>query len=156
MTQEISAIISRMEEIFTGEPWYGKSVMTVIGSIDPEKVYIRPSGHSHSLMDLLYHMLNWEQFTLQQLLSRDRINTAIFEALDWRDTTAELYTWEIGIEELKAIHTDIIRILSSADNSLLQQPVFGRDYKMHYLLNGLIDHNIYHCGQLAYLAKLLS
>jgi uncharacterized damage-inducible protein DinB len=156
MTQDIAAIIARMEEVFTGEPWYGKSVMTIIESIDPYKVYIKPAGHSHTLMDLLYHMLNWEQFTLQQLLDGVNINPEVFQVLDWRDTSAELYTWENGVEELKAIHADIIRILKSADDTLLQQQVSYRDYRMHYLLNGLIDHNIYHSGQLAYLYKLLS
>jgi hypothetical protein len=106
-------------------------------------------------MDLLYHMLNWEQFTLQQLLDGVNINPEIFQALDWRDTSAELYRWDNGIAELKAIHYDIIGILKNADDELLKQQVYLRDYRMQFLLNGLIDHNIYHSGQLAYVAKLL-
>jgi len=155
MTQDISAIVKRMEEVFSGDPWYGKSVMSIIESIDPEKVYIKPAGHPHSMIDLLYHMLNWEQFTLRQLLDGININAEIFQALDWRDTSAELYSWENGVAELKSIHHDIVSFLRKADDDLLKQQVFYRDYQMQYLLDGLIDHNIYHIGQLAYVAKLL-
>jgi len=46
--------------------------------------------------------------------------------------------------------------LEKRDDEFLKEMVDYRKYDFRFLLNGLMQHNIYHLGQVAYLKKLLS
>jgi hypothetical protein len=59
------------------------------------------------------------------------------------------------LQEFRKIHTGIVEQLKTKDDSFLKEIVDYRDYNFRFLLNGLIQHNIYHIGQIAYIKKLL-
>lgn len=58
--------------------------------------------------------------------------------------------------EFKSIHKKIAALLNKKDYTFLEEIVDYRKYNYRFLLNGMIEHNIYHLGQIAYLKKLLS
>ena len=78
-----------------------------------------------------------------------------FEKLDWRTIDPKVHTWEKGLKEFKKIHKEIVELLNQEDDAFLKGVVDYRDYNFRFLLNGLIQHNIYHLGQVAYVKKLL-
>ena len=117
--------------------------------------YIKPNSNGHSLIDLLYHMLTWAEFT-QKRIEKDQIqDIAAFEALDWRQIDPGVHDWQKGLTALKTSHNKIIELLQTKDDAFLEEKVDYRNYNFRFLLNGLIQHNIYHLGQVAYLSKLL-
>lgn len=80
---------------------------------------------------------------------------AVFEELDWREIDPKIHAWKKGLTEFKAIHKEIIELLNEKDDAFLKEIVDYRKYNFRCLLNGLIQHNIYHIGQVAYVKKLL-
>ncbi len=50
----------------------------------------------------------------------------------------------------------IIKELKTKEDSSLKEKVDYRSYNFQFLLNGLIEHTIYHLGQIAYIHKLLN
>ncbi len=81
---------------------------------------------------------------------------ASFEETDWRKIDPAIHTWQNGLDALKAAHTSIIGHLQRRKDIFLEEMVDYRKYNFRFLLNGLIQHNIYHLGQVAYLSKLLA
>jgi hypothetical protein len=75
--------------------------------------------------------------------------------MDWRQIDPEKHTWEKGLAELKTIHEKILQLLEEKDDEFLKEKVDYRNYQFRYLLNGLMQHNIYHAGQIAYITKYL-
>ena len=67
MRKEIEYIVTTLHSILNGEPWYGRPVMKILQEIDPSIVYKKPNENSHSLIELLYHMNTWAEFTLKRL-----------------------------------------------------------------------------------------
>ena len=49
----------------------------------------------------------------------------------------------------------IIAGLKKKDDAFLKEIVDYRKYNFRFLINGMIEHNIYHLGQIAYLNKIL-
>ncbi len=155
MNKELESIIRNFEKVNSGEPWYGRSIYEMLEEIDPSIAYKRPNDKSHSLADLLYHMITWADFTLHRIKGDKEKDMAVFEKLDWRPIDPGQHTWKKGIAEFKSIHSEILRLLKEKDDDFLKQIVDYRKYNFRFLLNGLIQHNIYHIGQVAYLKKLL-
>lgn len=156
MKKEIESIIHRIEDVNSGEPWFGRAVYIILEEVDPKKVFIKPGQTEHSIAALLYHMITWADFTLKRI-EKDPVNDlAAAEELDWREIDPKIHTWKKGMAEFKAIHKKMIALLKKKDDRLLEEKVDFRKYNFRFLLNGMIEHNIYHLGQIAYLSKLLA
>ena len=150
----LNGIIKKMTQVFEGDPWYGKSVMRTIADVNESIVYKKPNAGAHSAIELLYHMINWEEFTLHQLEGSVK-DPARYELQDWREIEPQTHTWREGIAAFSAMHKRIVEILTASGDDILEKEVRYRKYNMRFLLDGLIDHNIYHAGQLALLQKTL-
>ncbi len=155
LNNELQSIISSLQNVLSGHPWYGRSVDEILQEVDETKVYTHPNNNSHSLIDLLYHMITWAEFTQNRIERESVEDMAAFEATDWRLIDPSIHTWQKGLAAFKASHKKIITLLQSKEDAFLEEIVDYRNYNFRYLINGLIQHNIYHLGQVAYLSKLL-
>ena len=156
MNKQIQTIISNLKVVNSGEPWFGRAVYKILDEVNPETAFIKPNNTTHSLIELLWHMITWADFTLQRI-EKEKINDlAAAEQSDWRVIDPKVHTWKKGVAAFKAIHKKMIELLKKKDDTFLKEKVDYRKYDFQFLLNGLIQHTIYHLGQLAYLKKLLS
>ena len=156
MNKEMQSIIRNLQNVNAGEPWFGRSVYELLEEIDPSIVYKKPNDNSHSLIELLYHMITWAEFTFKRIEGDKDQDLTAFEQMDWREIKPVVHTWEKGLKEYKKVHNTIVTLLETKDDEFLKEIVDYRKYNFRFLLNGLIQHNIYHAGQVAYLNKLLA
>lgn len=156
MNKEIKNIINSLQNVNSGEPWFGRAVYEILDEVSTSICFIKPNNTEHSLIELLYHLVTWADFTLKRI-EKDTINDlAAAEELDWRIIDPKKHSWKKGVAEFKTIHQKIIALLNTKDDTFLQEKVDYRRYDFQFLLTGLIQHNIYHLGQIAYLKKMLS
>jgi uncharacterized damage-inducible protein DinB len=154
INKEVQYIITTLRNTLEGEPWYGRAVFNILGEVDPAIAYKKPGNGAHSLIDILYHMLTWAQFAQTRLLKED-MDIEVFEQMDWREIDPNVHTWEKGVEQLKKTHQHIIHLLEDKNDEFLKEKVDYREYNYRFMLHGLIQHNIYHLGQIAYIKQLL-
>jgi uncharacterized damage-inducible protein DinB len=153
MNKEILSIIKNFETTLNGQPWFGRAVYTLIDEIDSKKAVVKPNENEHSALELIWHMNTWAEFTLANLENRSEHELKAIEANDWREIEKLKHSWKKGLSQFKSIHKKIIAILNKRDDDFLSDMVPNRRYNFRFILNGLIQHNIYHAGQLAYLKK---
>jgi uncharacterized damage-inducible protein DinB len=156
MNKETQYIITSFETILSGQPWFGRAVYEILEEADESKVHTKPNDTEHSMIELLWHMNVWAEFTLGSLEGRNAEEMKAIEANDWREIDPKTHTWKKGLEELKSIHKKIIELLNQKDDSFLSEIVPLRKFNFRFMLNGLIQHNIYHLGQVAYVKKMLA
>ena len=156
MNKETQSIINNLKNVLDGTPWFGRPVYSILNEIHPVMVYTKPGGNSHSLIELLYHIITWAEFTVRRLEKAPETDMEEFEQLDWRLIDPHTHTWTAALEQFKMVHDRILDLLKDKDDSFLKQKVDYRDYNFRFLLNGLIQHDIYHLAQIAYVKKLLA
>ncbi len=163
MNKETQSIIRNLQNILNGEPWYGKPVFTILNEIDPRIVYKKPSlpegkhnSDNHSIAELLYHMITWAEFCRRQIEKADKKLIEEIESRNWQRIDPSVHTWNKGLEELRSLHDQVIDELGSKNDEWLKEKVHSRNFNYRFMLNGLIQHNIYHIAQIAYVKKLLS
>ena len=66
MQQEISRIIDQIKDSYEGEPWFGRNLKTLLSEVDPDLASQKINGQ-HSILELLYHMIVWREFTISRL-----------------------------------------------------------------------------------------
>lgn len=155
MNKETQYIIKSFESTLNGQPWFGRAVYEILGEADETKTNTKPNGTEHSMTELLWHMNVWAEFVLASLENRSVEEMKTIEANDWRQIDPNTHTWKKGTEQLKSTHKKIIDILNQKDDNFLSEIVPTRKFNFRFMLNGLIQHNIYHLGQVAYVKKML-
>ena len=153
--KEVQSIITNLERVLTGQPWYGKAVMPMLRKIHPAVVFINPNN-SHAAIEILYHMITWAEFTLSRVQKKQNYDLKTAEEMDWRIIDPKVQTWAKGLDEFEQLHKQLVAELQTKDDAFLSEMVDYREYNFRFLLNGLIQHNIYHLGQIAYLKKILT
>ena len=80
-----------------------------------------------------------------------------FEENDWRTLDhSDATLWEKGLKLIEDTQMLLVRLLDNQTDELLKQQVPEREYNYRALLHGIIHHDIYHLGQIAYVKKLLN
>ena len=156
MNKELQYIITMLQTTLNGEPWFGRSVFSILKEINPVTVYEKPgvAGTGHSIAELLYHMIVWSEFTLKRIEKSQEYDEKWFSQNDWRTLDPAVHTWQKGIAMFRDVNEQIVRLLQSSDDFLLNEKVDFREYNFRFLLHGIVQHHIYHLGQIAYIKKL--
>lgn len=154
MKQRIHTIIESLEVTTKGSPWYGDALATALQQIPKEIVYTKIDG-ANSIIEITKHLLNWYQFALERVKGSSNYTLHTAEENSWTIVTAADILWEDCIKELNELYNSLIDQLSTKDDHFLDEIVPERTYTYSFLLNGLIQHNIYHLGQILILKKML-
>lgn len=156
MRTEIGSIISHLENVLSGEPWFGRAVYDILDEVDSKKVFQKPNGTEHSIIEIIYHLITWADFTLKRIEKDTNYDLTAAEELDWRLIHPKTHTWKKGLAGFKKINQEIIKQLRKKEDSFLDEKVDFRNYNYRFLLNGMIEHSIYHLGQIAYIKKMIA
>jgi len=155
MNTEMLQIAEQLKEAYGGSPWFGKNAKTLLNEAEAVDVFETPNGQ-HSILELLYHMITWREFTLSRLRQDGEKNAAYFESRDWQELDAsDKSLWHAGLKKLGAVQNELADVLQQQEDRLLIETVPERNYHFRNLLYGIVQHDIYHLGQIAYITKLL-
>ena len=155
MNKELGYIITQLKDAYQGDPWFGKAALTLLGEVNEKTAYEKPGGQ-HSTLELLWHMITWREFTIDRLQHSPQMQLAYFEEMDWRELDHnDMTLWKQGLERLQETQDQLLNLLTAKTDEILDQTVKERAYTFRKLLYGIIQHDIYHLGQIAYIHKLL-
>jgi uncharacterized damage-inducible protein DinB len=130
--------------------WYGPSVAELLDKIPPELATVAPVERAHSISELLQHLLLWNE--------RIR-NTSETNPLPRWEAEKEWGEPPIPWDELVArwnrsreLLEDRIRNFPVGD---LAKQTPGRNYPYEFMLSGIVEHTIYHSGQIAMVLSMV-
>lgn len=155
MISRTEKLIASLQEAFEGEPWLGESVMSKLGSIQWQLTNITMPHSSNSIAILVRHILNWRIFTLKKLEGNLAYDIEMNSEADWTPVTMQTEAdWLTLIDDLQSSQKQILEFLrKQKDDSFLETIAPGRTYSLEYLLNGLVQHDLYHLGQIGLLYR---
>lgn len=154
--EHIQHVIQLLQESLTGNPWHGRSLQALLSEVTPEMALRKPNAESHSIAELVYHIATWREFTISRLQPQKGKDVNYYESIDWRPLDlSKTQTWEEGLRLLDESAQKLLAVLETFNDSILQEKVAERKYKFKELLYGLVQHEAYHAGQIAYAMKLL-
>ena len=155
---EISRIVDQLEREHAGDPWHGSPLSAILAGLTHEQASARPLPGAHSIWELVLHLSAWKNEVRRRLSGAPAGEP---EQGDWPavgDPTAE--RWITARERLELAH----RLLVSAVKEFSEPNLFipsndARDRELgvgvtyYELLHGLVQHDVYHAGQIAILKK---
>jgi uncharacterized damage-inducible protein DinB len=151
---ELDLIKDQLEKAFYGGAWHGPSVLESLENISAEQAAGKPVRNAHSIWEIVLHINTWRQCAKRRL-SGENYEPSPEE--DWpnvEDTSQS--SWENAIGNLKNNMTVLIEFIAKTDGNILNENIAGKNYTGYFLLHGLVQHDVYHAGQIALLKKALN
>ena len=152
--------INRLTEMFRaaahGKTWHGQSVLQTLENITTEEAAAHPIPESHSIWDYLLHIINWRNYALRNLLDDEPYIVDLNSEKDWTTITDfSPIAWEAALELYNKSTDELSAAIKRIDDSKLEEIVSGHKFTFYTLLHGVIQHDVYHSGQIVLLKKIL-
>jgi len=151
----IQNLIRQLNEIQNGSLWFDQSFEEKLAPLTEKQVFKRPNPQIHSIAEQISHILAWRRECLLRFEGR---RTELMDSPeDWK-TNKELAPlgWEQLKKELSSTKQALIDLISGEDDEFLKTKFQDNAYDYHYLIEGIIQHDIYHMGQIGLAIKLLN
>jgi uncharacterized damage-inducible protein DinB len=150
----INNLIRQLNEIQEGSLWFDQSFKDKFDALSQEEAFTKPHPLLHSVAEHVSHILEWRK---ECILRYNGGKTELMNSPDdWKDNTA---LKELGWENLKSAlydsRTELINLIANRDDTYLDIKFMDTDYTFHYLMEGIIQHDLYHLGQIGITIKLL-
>ena len=149
---EIERIVDQLQKAIDGRAWHGPPLMPLLSDVDAQQAVARPLKERHTIWELVLHINAWRD-KVRRVLGGEEMESLPDEE-DWSpvdDTSDE--AWAKAVEELKRVHEVLIEAVSGFSESRLDETVPGASYTFYSMLHGLVQHDLYHAGQIAILKK---
>lgn len=156
MNPECLRIADQLRRAFTGVPWHGSPLRELLDGITAEQACDHPLTSGHSIWELVLHIEVYVQ-AAHGVLEGVPMPKIAKTALDWRpvlDTSSG--EWDATTNRLFESAERLAKAIEGFADDRLTATVPGREYDFYYLFHGIVQHSLYHGGQIAMLEKAVS
>jgi uncharacterized damage-inducible protein DinB len=149
--QEAKRLNDQLKRAFYADAWHGLAVMEVLESVTADMAASQPLPNAHSIWELVLHTATWEGIVADRL---EGIYEQPTDEEDWPPVTdTSQAAWEDAIQLLKDTHQRLEEVAGKMDDDILHQAIPDWEFTRYFLLQGVIQHDLYHAGQMALLKK---
>jgi uncharacterized damage-inducible protein DinB len=148
--------LDQLKRAYEGNAWHGPAVKEVLAGVTAGQAHARPLRNAHCIWELVRHIAVWEDVGRRRL-EGDRAQIEISSPEDWPppEDTSEA-AWEQAKAALDRGHQALVEAIARVPESRLDEPIFEGMSTVYVTLHGVVQHDIYHAGQIAMLKKALS
>ncbi|HVS92223.1 MAG TPA: DinB family protein [Mucilaginibacter sp.] len=152
---------ARNPNVLSGNPWYGDNVYSIIEKVSFEAAFEKPQGAAHSIAEIVLHMLSWTEEVMDRLNGKEAGPPL---SGDWPEAgVPEEQKWQNYVNDLKLVNVNLQRVIGDFDEEKWNEPMndkrehaLGTGVSYKQLVNGLIQHHIYHSGQISILNRIIN
>jgi uncharacterized damage-inducible protein DinB len=148
---EVTRIVDQMRRAWDGEAWHGPAVWTLLSDVSAREAEARPIAGAHTIAEIVFHMA----FCKEE--ARRRVGGELVITADAESWPTQSIVGEAAWQETRALlqkrQQELEQTVAALTDDRLDAPVAGKNYNVYVLLHGLIQHDLYHAGQLALLKR---
>jgi len=149
---ELERIADQLRRAVEGEAFHGPALKEILQDVTAKQAMQRPLGQAHTIWEITQHIAGW-QGEITNRLKGQTAKTLPPEENFPASKNANEATWRTTLEQLERSYQELAAAIRQFPESRLDDIVPGRDYKFYVLLHGIVQHDLYHAGQIALLKK---
>ena len=116
------------------------------------KASARPIAAAHSIWQIVLHAAAWAEIARARLDGRATADPP--PDLDWPPILdVDAQSWDEAVERLRDSYRALATRVRQLDDAVLNNKVPGLEYSVWVLLHGVVEHGVYHAGQIALLKR---
>ncbi len=152
---EATRIADQLRRAFTGNAWHGDSLFEILEGVTAQQAAAHPIKNAHSIWELVLHIAAWDGAVRQRMTGVSVKLSSKKNFPPVLDTTE--VAWAKTREHVRRVHDDLVAAVERFPEKSLHNQVPGKKgahYTFYYMLHGVVQHELYHAGQIALLKKM--
>ncbi len=147
---ESARIADQLRRSYEGVAWHGPSLREALEGVTAAMAAQRYSD-LHTLWEIVVHVTTWAGAVRRFLIENSY--TSLTGADDWPPPSGE---WPDALHNLEIAQRQLWEEVRNLPDSRLEDMLLAdKKYTVYVLLHGLVQHNLYHAGQISLLKKLV-
>jgi len=151
--KEIDRILDQLRRAYDGDAWHGPPLRKLLQDVGPEQAAARPVPGAHTIWELVGHISAWQN-VVRRRLGGEAINDLPDEQNWPQPAKPSAALWQRTLDALAESHRRFQEAASALSDDQLDRPALGSPTAVYVLLHGVVQHNLYHAGQIALLKKI--
>lgn len=148
---EVERIADQLRRAVEGEAWYGPPIRDVLARVSANQADARPIHGAHSIWEILLHMTAWEGVVLRRL---EGWSGKLPDEEDWPvPPDADDAAWQEARDRFAEQNRRLQEAVVALTDARLDNTAPGTEYTFYFLMHGLIQHDLYHTGQIVLLER---
>ena len=151
---EIQRIRDQLRRAVMGGAWHGPSVSEAVAELTPATAWRRLTPGTHNPAELTLHIAAWLDIARRRF-SGEVVTPATAD--DWPAIPSEgADAWRSCRDRVLHAHMALDELIAGASDERLTELIPGQDNDIYYMLHGVVQHSIYHAGQIQLIARGLA
>lgn len=152
---ETERLALQLENSVKGGAWHGPALLEVLEGMSPTAAATKPVAGWKSTWQLVLHITVWQGVVLRRL-SGDVAEFELSGPDDWPPAPAPSdAAWRATLDRLLTSTTALVAAIRSLPDERLDQPILPKYSTCYHHLHGVVQHNLYHTGQIVVLKRAL-
>jgi uncharacterized damage-inducible protein DinB len=151
MMSEAALIADQLRRAFDGGAWHGPALLELLEDVDASSAAARSIPTVHSIWELVLHIAAWDGAASRRLRG-EKCQPAGIHNFPPVPKATEV-AWQRAVAQTKRTHDHLVKTVAALSDSRLQDRVPGKRYDFCHMLHGVVQHELYHAGQIAILKK---
>lgn len=148
---EMNRIADQISRGFDGDAWHGDPLMKILDGVTAKQAAARPIAGAHSIWEIVNHISAWRPAIVTRLSGTPAELTGNGDWPPVTDTSDA--AWRNCIGDLRQRQEALLRAVRVFPDNKLDQNAPNRDHSYYVMLQGIVQHDLYHAGQIAILKK---
>jgi uncharacterized damage-inducible protein DinB len=150
---EIHRILDQMDRAFSGDAWHGPPLMRLLDGMSAEDASKHAVPGAHSIWELVHHVGAWNSIVQHRLQGQ---TVEVTTERDWPPVwEVSDPSWKRAIENLAESHARLRKVAEALRDDQLDEKLGATTVSRYEILHGVVQHDLYHAGQIAILKKAL-
>ena len=149
---EIARILDQMDRAIGGEAWHGPHLQQVLDGLSAEQASMHPVKGAHSIWEIVNHLAAWNRIVHKRFAGTA---VDVSPEMDWPPVwdTSEV-EWKRSLDNLRESRASFRAAVEKVRDEELHEPP-RTEWSRYATLHGVVQHDLYHAGQIAVLKKAL-
>jgi hypothetical protein len=152
VNNECARIADQLRRAANGDAWHGPPLSELLAGVDAEQARAHGVSGAHSIWELVLHIELYVRIALEATWGTPMPRLYGTEN-DWPAAGSGEAEWLAATERLFHSCEELARAVKRFGDARLGEQVPGRDYDFYLLFHGIVQHSLYHGGQIALLKK---
>jgi uncharacterized damage-inducible protein DinB len=149
--RDLKMIRDQLKRAYEGGAWHGPALKEILRDVTAEQAARQPIAGAHSIWEIVLHIAAWEAAVRSRLEGDYVLEPA---EGDWPAVIDKSEAaWGETLAKLESNHMRLRDAVSAFAGERLFEPLAEGKPSAYFTLHGVIQHSLYHAGQITLLKK---
>lgn len=155
--KEVERIADQLRRAHEKDAWHGPALKELLSDVSAARAAARPLASVHTIWELVLHVAAWQNAVAERLGGERAGPWRALQLSPEEDfppvaDTSEA-AWKKTLEALDHSTRRLLVVIPRLSDDELEKTVPGKDHPAYVMLHGVVQHALYHAGQIAILKK---